>query len=208
MLKVGVTGGIGSGKSLVCRLFTLLGIPVYDSDARAKWVMQHHPDLHQELRAAFGPAVFDPATQLLNRSYLAKLVFPNPGQLTLLNSLVHPRVKQDFIHWAAAPTKAPYLIKEAALMYETEAHKQVDTMVLVIAPEALRLTRTLQRDPHRTAPDIRAIMQKQLDDAEKLKRADFIITNDEQHLVIPQVLTIHAQLLTLATKVKAAATVS
>lgn len=195
MLKLGVTGGIGSGKSLVCRLFALLGIPVYDSDARAKWVMQHQPELQQELRAAFGPNAFDATTGLLNRSYLAQLVFKNPDQLAILNGLVHPRVKQDFINWAAPQTNVPYLIKEAALMYETEAHKQVDKMILVTAPEPLRLARTLHRDAHRNTLDIQAIMQKQLSDDEKIKQVDFVIRNDEQQLVIPQVLAIHQQLL-------------
>ncbi|MDQ4140922.1 MAG: dephospho-CoA kinase [Bacteroidota bacterium] len=203
MLKVGVTGGIGSGKSIVCRLFELLGIPVYDSDFRAKWVMQHHLGLRQELIDAFGPKAFNETTGQLDRSYLGQLVFNNPEKLTRLNGLVHPRVKQDFIDWTAAQTNAPYLIKEAALMYETEAHKQVDKMVLVIAPIPLRLARTQKRDPHRTAADVEAIMQKQLDDSEKLKRADFVIHNDERQLVIPQVLAIHQHLLTLASEVPA-----
>ncbi|MDQ3291096.1 MAG: dephospho-CoA kinase [Bacteroidota bacterium] len=201
MLKVGVTGGIGSGKSLVCRLFELLGIPVYDSDYRAKWVMQHHLGLRQELIDAFGPQAFDVSSGQLDRKFLAQLVFNNPEKLTLLNSLVHPRVKQDFTDWAAAQTNVPYLIKEAALMYETEAHKQVEKMVLVLAPVSLRLARTQKRDPHRTATDIEAIMQKQLDDSEKIKRADFLIQNDEQQLVIPQVLAIHDKLLALAQEV-------
>ena len=195
MLKLGVTGGIGSGKSLVCRIFALLSIPVYDSDARAKWVMQHQPVLQQELRAAFGSNAFDATTGLVNRTHLAQLVFKNPEQLAVLNGLVHPRVKQDFNDWAATQQNAPYLIKEAALMYETEAHKQVDKMILVTAPEPLRLARTLRRDPHRTAVDIQAIMQKQLSDTDKIKRVDFVIQNDEQQLVIPQVLAIHQQLL-------------
>ncbi|QMU29518.1 dephospho-CoA kinase [Adhaeribacter radiodurans] len=203
MLKVGITGGIGSGKSIICRLFELLGIPVYDSDYRAKWVMQHHLGLRQELIDAFGLQVFDATTEQLNRKYLAQLVFNNPEKLTLLNSLVHPRVKQDFTDWAAAQTNAPYLIKEAALMYETEAHKQVDQMILVLAPAALRLARTQKRDTHRTIADVEAIMQKQLDDSEKSKRADFVVYNDEQQLVIPQVLAIHQQLLSLAAEVKA-----
>ncbi|RDC62278.1 dephospho-CoA kinase [Adhaeribacter pallidiroseus] len=196
MLKLGITGGIGSGKSLICRVFALLGIPVYDSDGRAKWVMQYLPELQQELRTAFGPNAFDANTGLLNRAYLAQLVFQNPERLAVLNGLVHPRVKQDFTDWAAAQTNAPYLIKEAALMYETEAHKQVDKMVLVTAPEPLRITRTLRRDSHRTALDVQAIMQKQLTDEEKIKRVDFVIRNDEQQLIIPQVLAIHHQLVT------------
>src|SRR3712207_4394259 len=99
MLKDGVTGGIGSGKSMVCRLFELLGIPVYDSDYQAKWVMQHHSGLRHELLDAFGAQAFDGATGQLDRKYLAQLVFKNPDKLNLLISLFHPRVKQDFMDW-------------------------------------------------------------------------------------------------------------
>ena len=197
MLKVGITGGIGSGKSIISRVFQLLGIPVYDSDFRAKWVMQNHPVLRQELLQAFGPEAFDATTRQLNRTYLAQTVFTNPEKLVLLNSLVHPRVKKDFNDWADAQRNAPYLLKEAALMYETEAHKQVDKMIVVTAPLSLRLARTLKRDPHRTPADVQAIIDKQLDESEKVKRVNFIISNNNQQLVIPQVLTVHEQLLTL-----------
>ena len=197
MLKVGITGGIGTGKSVVCRIFALFGIPVYDSDARAKWVMHHHPQLRQELISTFGPEVFDAATNQLNRPYLARLAFADPAQLTLLNQLVHPRVKQDFIDWAAQQN-APYVLKEAALMYETEAHQQVTKMITVTASLALRQTRLLTRDPHRTLTDIQAIMDKQLPEAEKIKKADFVVYNNDQQLVIPQALAIHQQLLTWA----------
>lgn len=194
MLKVGITGGMGVGKSLVCRLFSLLGAPVYDSDARAKWVMQHHPVLRQELVTAFGPAAFDVVTGQLNRAYLAQTVFHQPDQLTLLNQLVHPRVQQDFTDWVAAQQNRPYVLKEAALMYETSAHQQVNCMIVITAPLPLRVTRIRQRDPHRTEAEIHAIMAKQLDEAEKIKRADYIIYNDEQQLVIPQVIGVHEQL--------------
>lgn len=197
MLKVGITGGIGSGKSIISRLFELLGIPVYDSDFRAKWVMQHHLALRQELLGAFGPEAFDATTQQLNRAYLAQMVFSNPRKLALLNSLVHPRVKEDFNDWAAAQINAPYLLKEAALMYETEAHKQVHKIIMVTAPLSLRLARTLKRDSHRSLADIEAIVDKQLDESEKIKRADFIITNNDEEMVIPQVLAVHEQLLAL-----------
>jgi dephospho-CoA kinase len=194
MLKVGITGGIGSGKSVVCQVFTLLGIPVYDSDYRAKWVMGHDPLLRGELIRAFGEKVYD-AGGHLNRPYLASLVFNQPRQLALLNSLVHPRVKADFTAWSAAAHQAPYILKEAALMYESEAHKQVQRIITVSAPEALRVARVLQRDPHRQVADVAAIIDKQLPEAERQRRADFVIHNDDRQLVIPQVLAIHQELL-------------
>jgi dephospho-CoA kinase len=197
MLKVGITGGIGSGKSVVCQVFALLGVPVYDSDYRAKWVMGHDPVLRQELTRAFGDKVFT-AGGHLDRPYLAGLVFNQPRQLALLNSLVHPRVAADFGAWSAAAHQAPYLLKEAALMYESNAHKQVQHIITVAAPEALRVTRVLQRDPHRQPADVQAIIDKQLPEAERQARADFVIHNDDRQLVIPQVLAIHQQLLALA----------
>jgi dephospho-CoA kinase len=197
MLKVGVTGGIGSGKSVVCQVFALLGIPVYDSDYRAKWVMNHDPLLRQQLVQAFGEKVFTPAGQL-DRPYLAGLVFHQPQQLALLNSLVHPRVAADFEAWVAAAYQAPYLIKEAALMYESQAHKQVHRIITVSAPEALRIARVLQRDAHRQRAQVQAIIDKQLPGAERLARADYVIFNDDRQLVIPQVLAIHQQLLALS----------
>ena len=196
MLKVGITGGIGSGKSVVCQVFALLGIPVYDSDYRAKWVMGHDPVLRGELIRAFGDRVYDAAGHL-DRPYLASLVFNQPRQLALLNSLVHPRVKADFTAWAATAHQAPYILKEAALMYESQAHKQVQRIITVSAPEAVRVARVLQRDPHRQAADVAAIIDKQLPEAERQARADFVIYNDDRQLVIPQVLAIHQQLLAL-----------
>ena len=197
MLKIGITGGIGSGKTLVCRIFALLGIPVYDSDYRAKWVMQHDPVLRQELSQVFGQQVYD-AAGTLNRPYLAKLVFNNPPQLALLNSLVHPRVKEDFTNWAVAQNKAPYLLKEAALMFESKAYKQVQKVITVSAPLDVRLARVLQRDPHRQSAEVQAIMDKQLSESERQQRADYVIYNDDQQLVIPQVLALHRQLISLS----------
>jgi dephospho-CoA kinase len=196
MFKVGITGGIGSGKSIVCRVFTLLGIPVYDSDARAKWVMQHDVVLKDQLQQAFGEKVYATSGQL-DRPFLSALVFNNPEKLALLNSLVHPRVKVDFEEWVAAQVNAPYLLKEAALMFESNAHQQVNRVITVSAPLEIRLARVLQRDPHRQAADVHAIIDKQISEDERQQRADYIIYNDDQQLVIPQVLALHQQLLTL-----------
>jgi dephospho-CoA kinase len=200
MLKVGITGGIGSGKTIVSRVFALLGIPVYDSDFRAKWVMQHDPRLQAELIAAFGEKTYT-AAGLLDRPYLANLVFNQPEQLARLNGLVHPRVKDDFTAWVAAHASSPYILKEAALMYESQAYKQVQQVITVSAPTDLRITRVLQRDPHRQRAEVEAIMGKQLSETERQDRANFIIYNDDRQLVIPQVLALHETLLHLSRQV-------
>lgn len=189
MKKIGITGGIGSGKSVVCRLFQVLGVPVYDSDARAKWVMTHNSALRAELQAAFGAATFDAHGQL-DRSYLARLAFHDPTQLARLNTLVHPHVGSDFAEWAARQAQAghAYVLKEAALLYESGAYRQLDHIITVFAPQPIREARVLRRDPHRTAQDLQAIIGKQLSEEEKLQRADFVVYNDDQQALIPQVL--------------------
>lgn len=194
MRKIGITGGIGSGKSVVCRLFQVLGVPVYDSDARAKWVMNHDAALREELTAAFGPETFDAQGQL-NRAYLARVAFPEPAQLARLNALVHPHVGRDFAAWTAARQAEGhrYVLKEAALLYESGAYRQLDHIITVYAPEAVRQARVLRRDPHRTPADVQHIMGKQLSEEEKLQRADSIIYNDDAHLLIPQVLRLHGE---------------
>ncbi len=191
MLKIGITGGIGSGKSLVCRLFGLLGIPTYDADTRAKWLMAHHPDLRQDLTSAFGEETFTPAGAL-NRAYLAGLVFNDQERLAQINRLVHPRVGEDFAAWAETKRHLPYVIKEAALLFEAGSSRDLDQVITVSAPQELRISRTLLRDPHRTRADIEAIIQKQLSEAERHAKAHHVLYNDDQQLVIPQVLALDA----------------
>jgi dephospho-CoA kinase len=194
MLKIGVTGGIGVGKSIVCRMFGVLGIPVYDADTRAKWVMQYDQALKRELQEAFGEETYTPQGQL-NRTYLASVVFNNQERLNRLNALVHPHVGTDFERWATANASAPYLIKEAALMFESESWRQLDEIIVVSAPLDVRLKRLLKRDTHRTEADIRAIIAKQLSEEDKIARAQHVIYNDEQQLIIPQVLALHQEFL-------------
>ncbi|GAB2945867.1 dephospho-CoA kinase [Hymenobacter coalescens] len=198
MLKIGITGGIGSGKTVVCRLFALLGVPVYDADTRAKWVMNHDPVLRASLQEAFGPDTY--TAEGLNRAYLAQRAFTDPEQLARLNGLVHPRVGHDFTAWATAQAHAghAYVLKEAALLYESGSWQQLDRIITVYAPQAIRQQRVLQRDPHRTAQDVLNIIGKQLSEEEKLRRADYVIRNDDAQLVLPQVLALHVQLLALA----------
>lgn len=192
MLKIGITGGIGVGKTTVCRVFDVLDIPVYDADTRAKWVMQHDEVLKQELKAAFGEETYTLAGHL-DRAYLASVVFNNQEKLDGLNALVHPRVGIDFANWATANTHAPYLLKEAALMFESESWRQVDEVIVVTAPLDVRLQRLLQRDPHRTEADVKAIIAKQLSEEEKIARAQHVIHNDGKQLLITQVLALHQQ---------------
>ncbi|WP_303309604.1 dephospho-CoA kinase [Hymenobacter sp. BT730] len=192
MRRIGITGGIGSGKSVVCRLFQVLGTPVYDSDARAKWVMAHDTELRTELIAAFGHGTFTADGQL-DRTYLARRVFNDPEQLAALNALVHPHVGRDFEQWVLQQQKhqPPYILKEAALLFESGAHRQLNQIITVFAPPEVRHARVLRRDPHRTPDDILNIMGKQLSEEEKLRRADFVVYNDDIQLVIPQVLALH-----------------
>jgi dephospho-CoA kinase len=194
MLRIGITGGIGSGKSVVCRLFQLLGAPVYDSDYRAKWIMAHDESLRAELLAAFGAQTFTPTGQL-DRTYLAKVAFADPAQLSRLNALVHPHVGRDFETWASVQQQAgrPYLLKEAALLYESGAYRQLDRIITIFAPQAVRQARVLRRDPHRSAADILAIVDKQMSEEEKMQRADYIIYNDDQQLLLPQVVALDEQ---------------
>ena len=194
MLKIGITGGIGSGKSVVAHLFAALGVPVYDSDTRAKWVMAHDLVLREQLQAAFGAATYDAAGQL-DRPYLARVAFGDPARLAQLNGLVHPRVGEDFAAWSAAQAAAghAYVLKEAALLFESGAYKGLDKIITVFAPPEVRTARVLRRDPHRTAADVQRIIGQQLPEAERLQRADYVVHNDDSQLVIPQVLALHQQ---------------
>ncbi len=193
MLRIGITGGIGSGKSVVARLFAVLGVPVYDSDSRAKWVMANDQLLREQLVAAFGAATYDAAGQL-NRPYLAQQAFGNPERLAQLNELVHPRVDADFAAWSAAQAAAGhrYSLKEAALLYESGAYRGLDHIITVFAPLEVRQARVLRRDAHRSAADLQAIMRQQLSEEEKLARADYVVYNDDSQLVLPQVLALDA----------------
>ncbi len=194
MLRIGITGGIGSGKSVVARVFAALGVPVYDSDSRAKHVMAHDLVLRAQLQETFGAEAYDAGGQL-NRPYLARVAFHDAAQLARLNALVHPRVGEDFASWSAAQAAAgqPYILKEAALLYESGAYKGLDAIITVFAPAEVRAARVLRRDAHRSADDVQAIMNKQLSEDEKLARAEYVVYNDDSQLVLPQVLALDAR---------------
>lgn len=186
---MGITGGIGSGKSLIGKIFHRLGVPIYDADSRAKWLMNNNVELIAAIKDLFGEKAYDESG--LNRQHISSVVFNQPEKLAKLNGLVHPKVGEDFEEWAEQNAEQNYLLKEAALMFETDSFKQLDEVITVSAPVEVRINRVLKRDSHRNKEDIEKIIAHQLTDAEREKRANHIINNDGQHLLIPQVLTLH-----------------
>lgn len=190
MRTLGITGGIGAGKSLVCRIFATLGIPVYDADSRARSLMEEDRELIGSVKAAFGDEAYT-TDGVLNRPWLAERVFKEEAETARLNALVHPRVGLDFARWMKEQKDVPYVIKEAALLFEAGSYKELDAVVLVQAPEELRLRRTLLRDEQRSKAQVRAIMERQWPESEKLRLANYSIKNDERSLLIPQVLRLH-----------------
>jgi dephospho-CoA kinase len=189
-LQIGITGGIGSGKSLVCKVFRLLNVPVYDADSHAKEVMTTDGILISAIKKEFGDLSYHP-DGAVNRVYLANHVFNDEKRLEVLNRLVHPRVKLDYENWVAEHSQHVYVLKEAALLFEAGSYKLLDKIIVVHTPEPLRIKRVLSRDTHRTVEQIKGIVEKQMPEDEKMKRADYIIVNDETELVIPQVLKLH-----------------
>lgn len=195
-LQIGITGGIGSGKTLVCHIFALLGVPVYDADSRAKTLMTTDGILVSQIKKEFGVLSFR-ADGSLDRAYLAEHVFSNPDKLKVLNSLVHPRVGADYAHWVTEQTSS-YVLKEAALLFEAKSNQALDKIIVVSAPEELRIQRVLQRDKHRTEQLVKDIIRNQLEDEKKVKLADYVILNDERTPLIPQVIALHKQFLSMA----------
>ena len=193
-IKVGITGGIGSGKSFVATLFKTLGVPFYDADKEAKDIMTKSVAVRSGLVTAFGSEVYFEDGSL-NRKWLSTQVFNNPEKLTLLNSIVHPVVIQDAIAWSNGQTSC-YNLKEAALLFESGSYKSLDYTILVVAPKELRIQRVMKRD-NVTAQEVISRMDKQMAEEEKVKLADFILINDGIQPLIPQIYKLHEQFLSL-----------
>ena len=196
MLRIGITGGIGSGKTTVAKIFEVLGVPVYYADDAAKRLMNEDESLQQNIIDHFGTSVFE--NKQLNRSLLASMVFNNPEKLALLNSIVHPVTIDDAEKWmkqlaTAGEEEIPYAVKEAALIFESGAQKKLDYVIGVHAPYKLRLQRAMQRD-HLSKEEVEARMNRQMDETKKMNLCNFIITNDEEQLLIPQVVELHKKL--------------
>jgi dephospho-CoA kinase len=196
MLRVGITGGIGSGKSIVARVFYNLGIPVYNADDAAKRLMQQDPQLRAAIQLAFGAAAYE--RNQLNRSYLAAIVFKDKNKLEELNALVHPATIADAEQWMQQQS-SPYALKEAALIFESGAQAQLDYVIGVTAPQSLRIHRVMQRD-QLSREEVLKRIDNQLDEAILMRLCDYMITNNDQQLVLPQVLKIHAELVSISNK--------
>jgi dephospho-CoA kinase len=191
LIRVGITGGIGSGKSTVAKVFEVLGIPVFYADARAKILMNEDETLKRKIKENFGEEMY--VYGKLDKKHLSSIIFNDPKKLALLNSLVHPATIKDAEDWMLQQT-TPYAVKEAALIFESGSQEHLDYVIGVYAPVTMRIQRVIKRD-NVTVEEIKARMTKQIDEEIKMKLCDFVIINDDQQLLIPQVLKIHEQLL-------------
>lgn len=192
-LKVGITGGIGSGKTTVCKLFELLGIPVYYSDDRAKTLMTEQEDVRRQIQNTFGRQSYLQDGSL-DRTFLAKQVFSNPEMLEKLNGIVHPAVFRDAAEWFSRQEGVPFALKEAALLVESGSFRDLDKLIVVTAPEELRIRRVMERDGIEEAA-VRARMKNQLPEHQKVELADFVLHNDGRHSLIRQVWELYHQLI-------------
>ena len=193
MKIIGLTGGIGSGKSKILSVFSTYGIPCYESDRRAKWLMQMDAELKSQIKSFFGDQIYE--NDQFNQRKLAKLVFADKGKLEALNSLVHPRVKMDFKSFVSQQD-TPYIIKETAILFETGGEKDCDATILVTAPEKLRLQRVLNREKI-SSMDLKARINNQWSDSRKILLADYIINNIDWDKTLKKIDEIHQKLLVL-----------
>lgn len=194
MLKIGLTGGIGSGKSTAAQIFEVLGIPVYYADTEAKRLMNEDQELRTAISKLFGNEAY--SNNMLDRKYISSIVFSDPAKLQLLNAIVHPATKKDGEEWMQQQT-TPYAIHEAALIFEARVNERLDYVIGVSAPEALRIQRAMERDSV-SREEILKRMSHQLDEEIKMDNCDFVLINDEDKFLIPQVLELHQILLNLA----------
>ncbi len=192
MKRVGVTGGIGSGKSLVCSLFEHLGVPVYEADTRANELIQHSSDIHRALTGLLGEKVYRKGK--LNKTFLARVLFSDAGMREQINQVVHPVVFKDFLKWSERYKEKPYVIQEAAIIFESGAYRFLDDVINVYAPVKMRIARLLARDSSSTE-EIRRRMHVQMTEKNRRRRAGFTIINDGERMILPQVVRIHNELL-------------
>ena len=191
-IKIGVTGGIGAGKSLVCEILINFKIPVYNADKQAKILMENDPEVLSRIKETFTENAY--LNGRLNSEYLSNEIFNNDEQLAKMNGIVHPAVNRDFENWVLGHHGHRLVVKEAALLFESGSYRDLDQVIVVYCPLETRIKRVLLRDQNRSRKEIENIIEKQLSDTEKKKLADFIITNDDTTPVLPQVLSVLEQL--------------
>ena len=205
---IGLTGGIGSGKSIVAKVFANMGVPVFDADATAKQIMNTSEEIKEKLIAAFGEDVYTSTNEIvpesnvigtaskqfvLNKAYLSKIVFSDAHQLAILNSIVHPITIKAAMDWANAQT-TPYVIKEAALFFESGSSQGIHKIIGVSSPKSLRIHRVMKRDQC-SKEEVEKRMLNQIDESLKMKLCDWVVVNDDQQLLLPQVVALHEKII-------------
>jgi dephospho-CoA kinase len=191
MIKVGITGGIGSGKSMICKVFSKLGVPVYTADDAAKFLMDHNAEIKRDLISIFGEDIY--TGEKLDRTRLAGLIFDDPGLLASVNKIVHPRVGRDFEQWCKSYNHLPFVIQESAILFESHAFHLFDYVILVTAPQEIRLQRVVNRQGM-SREKILGIMNNQLPEEEKIVRSNFVLKNDGVTLILPLILSIYSEM--------------
>ena len=186
MKKIGITGGIGSGKTIVCEVFKLLGVPVFQADIVARDIQQTDPQIRSGLIHLFGDSIYT-NEGLLDRQKLAGLIFSDKELMGLVNQIIHPVVRENFRLWADRHDDHKYILYEAAILFESGYYKDLDLNILVVADEPIRIKRVMQRD-NSTEEAVRQRINNQMTDQEKMKLADFILENNEKNLLIPQII--------------------
>ena len=194
-LRIGITGGMGAGKSTMCKIFGQLGVSIYYADSRAKFIMSNNQELKKAITENFGWDAYTRKDEL-NREYLAKVVFNNDEKLELLNNLVHPAVKNDYEQWAQEHRDEPYSLKEAALLFESMSYKTLHKVIVIASPIETRIERIMKRD-HVKREDILKRIQNQSTDRERMNKADWVIYNDGVRSLIEQTLEVHREILAI-----------
>ena len=189
---LGITGGIGSGKSTVSKIFEVLGVKIYQSDDMAKYLMENDNKLISSIINSFGEESYIDGK--INKEYISKNVFYDKEKLKTINNLVHPVVINDFKKWCLINKNEKILIKEAALLFESKSYKELDFIIYVYAEKKLRISRILKRDSHRTKDQIEHIINSQLTDKESFEKADYILENNEKSLLLPEVIDLYEKI--------------
>lgn len=192
MLKIGITGGIGSGKTLVSNVFEKLGVATYNADSRAKFLMDTHPYIIENIKSIFGDISYSGSN--LNRKYIASQIFSDTKLLEQLNSIVHPIVKLDFNDWCKAFAKEKFILKEAAILFESNSHTDLDSVIVVSAPVEMRIKRVIKRDKL-SEEDVLKRINKQWTNEKLCSMADYILINDGSQLIMPQIINIQNKIL-------------
>ena len=188
MFRLGITGGIGSGKSFVCSILEKFGVPVYYADEEARRLMNTRVDLKRAIKVVFGEEIYQDGE--LDRQEMGRRIFGRPDMLDKINRMVHPVVREDFFKWSESWENVPYVIEEAAILFESGAASEMDASVLIYAPKELRIERVMARDGL-SRSEVEKRINMQMDEEEKKRLADRVILNDEKKLLLPQLVALH-----------------